>query len=823
MAAPPIANQSFGASAYQPGGIGAAPISQVQDPSVTGQGDNANASMGANIGGIMPIRSVAQMQAIEKAQAEQVNSSQIVTGLAGHVRQCWTWARMAKQQTVEQRILQSIRQRRGHYDPMILAQISEQGGSNIYMNLTSVKCRGAVSWLRDVFLSTSNDKPWTLEPSPIPDLPPEYQESVIAQATKQITQALVAQKAMNDMDVQEMLIELRSQQLNALHDESKEMVQLMETKMEKQLDDGDFTNAFSQFLDDLVTFPSAILKGPVVSMKPRLKWVPTQAPQQGPLTGQNPLPGAAPQAPAQAGPNLVHPSKGGTLQVANELVLEWKRVDPFRAYPAPNSNDINDSYFIEHHQLTRQGLNDMIGVPGYSTPAIRAVLDDYGRGGLREWITHEFLKAEAEGKLTTAISYNEEDLIDALQYWGSVQGRDLLDWGMTPNEVPDPLAEYDCEVWLIGRWVIKVSLNYDPCHRKPYYKTSYETIPGTFWGNSVCDLVRDCQTMCNNAARSLANNMGIASGPQVWVNVERLPAGADITEMIPWKIWQATSDPMGSTNPPMQFFQPDDRSAELMKVFETFSELADEYSGVPRYMTGTDGTPGAGRTASGLSMMINNAGKVIKQVINNVDQGVITPLLERLYFYNMRYGTDDSLKGDISVLARGTLALLAQEAAQVRRNEFLQLVLNSPMAANIVGIGGTAELLRANASTLDMDVDKIVPNFDKLQIKQWEQAQAMNQARAEVAQQQGQPGAGGQVGGVQPPATPGGPGGAPSGPAAAPPAQFPKQMTIQPGANMAGTQQQATHPTLGSGPMAANRQRLHSGGPISDNFSPPRR
>lgn len=758
-----------------------------------------------SVGGIFPLRSIAQMQIEEKAQAEQVNASPVVTGLAGHVKQCWTWARMAKQQTVEWRILQSIRQRRGEYDPEILAKIQQQGGSQIYMNLTSVKCRAAVSWLRDVFLSTSNDKPWTLEPSPIPDLPPEYQQSVIAKAVKMVTQAIMQNAAMPDEDVQELMLELKSEQLAQLHDEAKEMTELMELKMEDQLDEGGFTAAFSAFLDDLVTFPSAILKGPVVVNKPKLKWVPnpTTPDVQSPLTGTNPDMGA------DTGPSLVHPNKGGSLQVVNELSLEWKRVDPFRCYPAPNSNDINDSYFIEHHQLTRTALEEMIGVPGYSDAAIRGVLDDYGRGGLRLWLTHEYLKAQAEGKLTTAISYNEENLIDALEYWGSVQGRMLIEWGMSEQEIPDPLKEYHCNVWVIGKWVIKVALNYDPCHRKPYYKTSYETVPGTFWGNSVCDLVRDCQIMCNNAARALANNMGIASGPQVAINVERTPAGADLTELYPWKIWQTTSDPMGSTLAPMQFFQPQDNSAALSKIFEMFSDLADEYSGVPKYMAGTEGTPGAGRTASGLSMMINNAGKVIKQVINNVDVGVITPLLERLYFYNMRYGSDDALKGDVNIVARGTLALLAAEAAQVRRNEFLQLVLNSPVAQHIVDLDGIAALLRENAKSLDMDVDKIVPNTDILHRRIMQQAQA--QAAAAAAQS-----------GVQPPGTPGGPGTAPSGPAAAPPAVFPKAAAMTPGSSP-GAVQAAPGASLGAGPMAANGQHLQTGRPVTDHFSPPRR
>lgn len=745
--------------------------------------------------GLMQMKSVAQMQAEEKSDAQQVNSSSVVQGLAGHVRRCFNWAKNAKQQTVEERMLQSIRQRRGQYDPDVLAKIREQGGSNVYMNITSVKCRGAVSWLRDVFLATSNDKPWTLAPTPIPDLPPEFMESVVQKCAKQLTEAIMMSQQMEDEDVQELLIELKAEQLSQLQDEAKEMVALMESKMEDQLDEGGFTDAFSEFLDDLVTFPSAIIKGPIVVNKPRLQWV-KDAPQPqvtSPLGG-NPDVGAE-AAEGQMG----HPSTGGSLQVVNELVLEWKRVDPFRCYPSPASNDINDGYFIEHHQLTRTDLNEMIGVPGYSDAAIRGVLDDFGRGGLKEWLTHEFAKADAEGKLTTAISYNEEGLIDALQFWGSVQGRTLIEWGMDDKQITDPMKEYHCEVWVIGSWVIKVALNYDPLHRKPYYKTSYETIPGTFWGNSVCDLVRDCQTMCNNAARAMANNMGIASGPQVAINIERVPAGADVSEMYPWKIWQTTSDPMGSTQPAMQFFQPNDQTAPLLKLYETFAELADEYSGVPRYMTGTDGTPGAGRTASGLSMMINNAGKVIKQVINNVDQGVVTPLLERLYFYNMRYGTDDALKGDVNVVARGTLALLAQEAAQVRRNEFLQLVLNSPVAQQVVDIEGTAALLRENAKTLDMDVDKIVPNTDLLRRRIAKNAMALQQNAA----------AQGAGSGVMPPGTPQGP-----GPAAAPPAVFPKPAS--------GVTNAPNGQTFGPGPMAHNGQNLPSGAAVADHFTPPK-
>ena len=150
-------------------------------------------------------------------------------------------------------------------------------------------------------------------------------------------------------------------------------------------------------------------------------------------------------------------------------------------------------------------------------------------------------------------------------------------------------------------------------------------------------------------------------------------------------------------------------------MFDKFSTMADEYSGIPRYLSG-ETSGGAGRTASGLSMLINNAGKSIKQVISNIDVCVMTPMIERLYFHNMQHADDPDLKGDVQIVARGATALIAKEAAQVRRNEFLQATAN-PIDMAIVGVQGRATILREVAKGLDLDVDKIVPPLSVLQQK----------------------------------------------------------------------------------------------------------
>jgi hypothetical protein len=683
-----------------------------------------NAPGVTSVGGFLQLRSLAQTLQDEKNQAVQVNSTPVIQGIAAYVRHAWSEARRAKEITIEPVMLQGLRARKGEYDPDKLALLQSQGSSLIYMMLTSNKCRAASSWIRDVLITTSEDKPWTIKPSATPDIDPSIQQSILQQATQIVAEFHAQGHYPPQEDIKQLLVELRSVSEAEITSVAQDKCDLMEKKMEDQLQNGHWSTQFSLFIDDLVTFPAAFMKGPVVRKKPKMEWKPDG-------------------------------KQGYQLSIQDDLVLEWERVDPFYIYPSADAIDVDDGYLCERHRLSRGDLNALIGVDGYSEDAIRAVLDEYGRGGLHEWIRVDTEKAMAEGRSTAGVHVNPSELIDAVQFWGSVQGRMLLDWGMetAPDvnggaPVPlDPLAEYPIEAWLIGAWIIKAVINPDPLGRRPYYKASYEIVPGAFWGNSVPFLCRDAQDVCNAAARALVNNMGISSGPQVVVNVDRLPEGEDITQLYPWKVWQVTSDPMAGTQLPINFFNPSSMSQELMNVYDRFSVLADEYTGIPRYMTGDSAVGGAGRTASGMSMMLGNAGKSIKQVIATVDLNVIEKAIDRLYYYNMRYSTDPDLKGDIDIIAQGATLIAVKEQYTMRREQFLQVALANPVVNQVVGMDGIAELLRESAKQLGMNTDRIVPPVEILKLKwmqQQQQAMQQQQAQAQAMQQNnGQAQAGG--------------------------------------------------------------------------------
>lgn len=677
------------------------------EPQLGLQVTSANAPGVISIGGITQIKSLPQLLAEEKAAAVLENTRPIIQNLAMHVRKCFSDAESAKRTSVEPRLLAAMRQRRGEYEPDLLAQLREQNSALIYMMLTSNKCRAASAWVRDAFVTATEDKPWSIEPTPVADLDPQTTQLVIQEGENQIAMALMQGLNPSDGEVRGLLLALKEQALVNLQEEAKRRSERMSLKMEDQLVEGGFSRALSEFIDDLVTFPAAILKGPVVRKRPKLSWTPTQ-------------------------------DGSFEMKVEDKLTLEWERVDPFNIYPAADATGIADGYLIERHRLHRSDLVALKGVEGYSDKAIDAVLDEFGKGGLHDWLSVDTSKASVEGKATIGAATNPSQLIDALQYWGSVQGKLLLEWGMTEQEVPEPLKEYDVECWVIGNWVIKATINSDPMGRKPYYKGCWEEIPGCFWGNSIPDLCRDTQNVCNAAARALVNNMGLASGPQVVYNVSRLPEGENLTQLFPWKIWQTKDDPLaGGSGPPVDFFQPSSNAQELMAIYERFSTLADEYTGIPRYMTGDSSVGGAARTASGMSMLMSNAGKSIKNVVSGVDLNVIEPAVSRLYYYNMRYSDDPELKGDVCIVARGASSLIQKEAAAQRRNEFLQIALTNPVANQIIGNEGVAAMLRETAKTLGMNTDEIIPALPILKMRWMQQQMLAMQQQQMMAQAQG--------------------------------------------------------------------------------------
>jgi hypothetical protein len=636
-----------------------------------------------------------------------------MTNLASYIHtqfQMMVNHRNSSQAGWSERLLAALRTFNGQYDPGKLQEIKKFGGSEIYQRLTSSKCRGASSLLRDVYLQA--DRPWGLDPGPDPEIPPNIMQSI-----EQLIQAELAtmQQAGQPPDptaVRDRLGVLLAGARDAAKKKAADQAKIAEDKIDEFLIEGKFYNALAEFIVDLPIFPFECLKGPVVRIVPTVDW------------------------------------RTGTAITTPTPKMFWERVSPFDIWWTPGASDIENASVIERGRLTRADLNDLIDLPGYDSEQIRMVLDEYGRGGITDnWEQTDSERANLEGRENPV--FNQSGLITCLEFNGNVQGRMLLEQGMDAKYIPDPIRDYMVQAWLIGSHIIKVQFSPSPRKRHPYYITSFEKVPGTPLGNGLTDIISDLQESSNSVLRSLINNLSIASGPQVMINDERLAPGEDGEQLYPWKRWHYVGDPLGNNSQvPISFFQPASNVQELLAALDKFNGLADDASAIPRYLSGQS-AGGAGRTSSGLAMLMANASKVLQTVAANIDRDVISQALNGLYDMIMLTDQSGLLTGREKVRVMGVTVAIQRETQRARQLEFLQITAN-PIDMQITGIPGRAQVLRTVAEGIGMPGSDIVPPDDVIK-QQMAQAAAVAQAAAQA--QGNQAPHGGNVTGDQGPRT----------------------------------------------------------------------
>lgn len=636
--------------------------------------------------GLLHFKPASEMKAEEDAEQQRLEEARrqqaVESSLAGHIRNAFEVAKTAKQ-TIEARLLDCARRQKGEYSDDKLRAIREEGGSELYPKITTTKCRAAAAWIRDILMPSSG-RPWGLEPTPVADIPPDY--------LQQFAERL-GERA-EGMDQQQISDLLRREVQNI----ARQIAERHEDVINDQLEEGGWMEALESFIDDFVTYPAAFMRGPLLQKVPEFAW-----------------------------------QEGWQMVEVEEIKPQFARVSPYDIYPSPDSASIDDgAYLIERERYTRSHLNRLLGVPGYSEEAVRAVLTDHGRGGLREWLATDSERAAIEDRSHDWMT-NQGETIEGLHYWGSAQGLVLLQWGMRPEQVEDPLGEYEIDAILIGRHVIRCVINRNPMGARPYHKASFQLVPGSFWGIGIPELMSDIQDMCCAVARAQANNMAFASGPQIEIAVDRLAPEENPNEMFPMKRWRVKSDRTGTgtQQPAIRFYQPDSRASELMGVYSQWEQRADDATNIPRYAYGNEQVGGAGNTASGLSMLMESANKGIKDAIRHIDRGVTSRVIEALWLFNMRYSEDMSIKGDCRVVPRGASAMLLREQTQQARQDFLAIT-NNETDMQIIGVEGRTRLLRSIADQLDMP--GLVPEDDEIKAR----IQQQEEQQAEQAEQQQQ-------------------------------------------------------------------------------------
>jgi len=314
----------------------------------------------------------------------------------------------------------------------------------------------------------------------------------------------------------------------------------------------------------------------------------------------------------------------------------------------------------------------------------------------------------------------------------TVTGEQLKSFGwltLPSGDLIDDTSAYHVCALKVGEHVVYFALNPDPLGRKPYSKSGWVPVNGSFWYKGLPETLSSIQRLCNGAVRALAFNMSLGSGPQILVpDVNRFAPDESLTDIFPGRVWQGTNN-SNSAMPLVQFQNIDMRVVELMGVFDRFAKLADDYSGVPAYAYGDDRGSNSSRTSSGLSMLMTAAARGIKRVVLSVDKNVFRHMITRIYDWDLANLDDPQFQGDAEVVATGAVAIMVKEQMAERRTTFLAQT-NNPTDQRIMGAEGRGVLLRESAKTLELAGQKIVQDVEELR-----RMEASDKKAAESAQQ----------------------------------------------------------------------------------------
>jgi len=607
------------------------------------------------------------------------DNSPLLDNLTSLIMTKWEKAKRAKK-PIQDQMLKNLRQKNGDYEAEKLAAIRSMGGSEAYIMMTDTKCRSGKAWVKDVLFQPGM-KPWDIEPTPVPELPMEVEQELAAGLMENEINSLVQQSintgAPVDMGVigQQMQgnVEVMKESLQqAIRAKAKENAKKVRMKLDDQLTEGGWYKALDRMIDDVIDQKAGFLKGPIFRKMKKRKLIPKM-------------------------------DGGFAVSYEDEIAPMYERRSPFDIYPAPDAIDINDGYLFDRLSLTRRDLMGLRDMEGYKKEAIDAILEKTRSGAPWHWLDLEHTQDQmiALGQDTSA-TY-EGDKIDCLEFWGVVDGQTLIEYGLDAALVPDPMLDYDICAWMIDRYVIKCMLNYDPMGKKPFFKVSFVEQQDTFWGKCVPELIEDIQGACNAVVRAILNNTGIASGPQIEINKDRIPPGVS-TVIWPLRIWETTETGM-NTAPALKVYNIPMNADKLIPVYNHFSKLADDHCGIPSYEAGQSqgNAGGAQSTASGLSMLMTAAARGIKSVIRSIDMEVISPSIEFLFFWDLDNGQLDDMICDMNIEAKGSSSLIAREQQAVRINEFLQTT-NNPVDMQIIGLEGRKDLLTQAAKASEINI-----------------------------------------------------------------------------------------------------------------------
>lgn len=369
---------------------------------------------------------------------------------------------------------------------------------------------------------------------------------------------------------------------------------------------------------------------------------------------------------------------------------EYSHVSIWDYYPDPDARNHKEAeYEIERHLMTRTQIRQLLNQPKFFKEQILNLLLENPMHTSEIWET--ILSS-------SSLSTVNNGRYEMLEYWGTADVDLVRAMGV---EVPDEtLNVVQVNVWQCNGRIVRLVLNPFQPTKSPYHVVTYEEHPHSIWGIGVPENMADTQMLMNGHMRMAIDNLRFAGSLVFEVNENQLVPGQDFS-IFPGKVFRKQGGAPGQSVFGLTF--PNTAPSHL-QFFDKSRAMADEATGLPSYMSGQTGAQSGIRSASQTSMLMSAAALNIKTVAKNFDE-FLTSVGNALFYWNMQFNTKDKdIRGDTTIVAKGTASLMQREVVTQRLLSLLQIMSNPIVAP----FGKVDEVLKEIVRNMDLDPDKFV-------------------------------------------------------------------------------------------------------------------
>lgn len=574
---------------------------------------------------------------------------------------------VTKRQPFEDRWVKELRQFYGRYDQQTEKNLSTEGASRLFVGATRKKTNAWAARLSDLLFPTTNDDNWDIKATPVPDMP--------ATQVQGDGQAEANADANADANA-------RAEKMKAL--------------IRDQLKEAQYASECRKVIRDACRIGTGILEGPVLGGPTRRSW------QVADESGEYRMTAVSAPRPIA------------------------RQVDVWGFFPDMDAASVDEAeFFFERFLPNRRDLRRMARETGFDMTAVRTLLRD---GPAKDQPAHIAKLREISEDTHRAVG----DRYQVWKYHGMLEGQEIRDiccvtgrddWLEDIDD--DPMAEMNVVIWFAQGQLLKFGLYHLDSGDPVYSVFNLEPDDTSIFGYGVPHLIGDSQRALNSAWRMMMDNAGISVGPQVVVNTSMIVPQNGSYALTPLKLWEWKQGANPAV-PPFQTYHIESQLGALEHIIGLARQFIDDDSNLPLIVEG-EGAAHITQTAHGMSMLMNAANIMFRDVVKSFDDKVTTPIIRRFYDFNMQFADDDGVRGDFEVEAIGSSVFLVRE---MQSQNLMSMAANFSAHPVLGPLLKTDAVLRLLAQSLMLPADQVVKTMEEIAQEQQQLMEQQGEAGA---------------------------------------------------------------------------------------------